>query len=51
MKNEDKLQKLLLRNGGRRSIEVCFTEHTGKLVLAECPGHKFLDPEKKGEAR
>lgn len=52
MENEDKSQKLLLRNGGRRrSIEVCFTQHTGKLVLAECPGHKFLDPEKKGEAR
>lgn len=32
-------------------MEVCFALHTGKLDLAECLGHKFLDPEKERQGR
>lgn len=35
----------------RGNVEIHFTPHTGKLDLAECPGHKFLEPEKKRQAK
>jgi hypothetical protein len=32
-------------------MEIHFALHTGKLHLAECPGHKFLEPENERQAK